>query len=183
MITILLLLLQLHLQICKRIMLILTVRISCCFNRLPLPASSESADFFSESALIYIKSLYVFHWPTFSSPRSFPQVHVSCAEELCRPLPTPARQAAGPDGPCYEGPVDQGVEGLQGWSTGQTLWAAWPTLSYPGDPCGHLPRLCPWLWFHGGWSEPERHHGEPSEGCAHVRNGGHWMGVRETLRW
>lgn len=67
---------------------------------------------FRGNALIYIKGPHIFHWPTFSPPHSLPQVHVSRAEELYRPLPALASQASGPAGPLLEGTVDEGVEEL-----------------------------------------------------------------------
>lgn len=93
---------------------------------------------FRGNALIYIKGPHIFHWPTFSPPHSLPQVHISRAEELYRPLPARASQASGPAGPLLEEPVDEGVEELQGRRAGQTLQAVYPALSHPGDPCGHF---------------------------------------------
>lgn len=95
---------------------------------------------FRGNALIYIKRLHIFHWPTFSlSPHSLPQVHVSRAEELCRPLPTHASQASGTIGLIQKEQTDQGVEELQRWRAVETLQAVYSTLTHPGDPLGHFP--------------------------------------------
>lgn len=61
---------------------------------------------FRGNALIYIKGPHIFHWPTFLPPHSLPQVHVSRAEELYRPLPACASQATGSAEPLHKGPVD-----------------------------------------------------------------------------
>lgn len=63
---------------------------------------------FRGNALIYIKETHIFHWPTFSPPHSLPQVHVSCTEELYRPLPACASRA----GPLHPRRVVEEVEGL-----------------------------------------------------------------------
>lgn len=61
---------------------------------------------FRGNALIYIKGPHIFHWPTFSPPHSLPQVHISRAKELYRPLPARASQASGPAGRPHEDSMD-----------------------------------------------------------------------------
>lgn len=92
---------------------------------------------FRGNALIYIKGPHISHWPTFSPPRSLPQVHVSRAEELYRPLPARAGQASGPNGGVRQERVDPGVEEFEGRGAGEALQAVHPTLSHPGDARGH----------------------------------------------
>lgn len=125
---------------------------------------------FRRNALIYIKGPHIFHWPTFSPPHSLPQVHVSRAEELYRPLPARASQASGPPGPLHEGSLAQGVAELQGRGAGQALQAICPTLSHPGDPCGHFSPVFHCLWYHGGWIHTECHHWKLLEASTHLRN-------------
>lgn len=113
---------------------------------------------FRRNALIYIKAVHIFHWPTFSPPHSLPQVHISRAEELYRPLPTCASQASGPARPLCEGPVDSRVEGLQGWGAGQTLWTVFQTLSHPWNPSGNYSAVSYHLWNCGRYICTECHH-------------------------
>lgn len=125
---------------------------------------------FRGNALIYIKGLHIFHWPTFSPPFFFPQVHVSRAEELYRPLPTSKCQASGPAGCVLEGPLDQRVEELKGRRAGQTLQAVHPNIFYPGGSCGHLSPISHQLWNRGGWINTERI--QWKEACTNVKNTG-----------
>lgn len=125
---------------------------------------------FRGNALIYIKGTHIFLWPTFSQPLSLPQVHVSRAEELYRPLPAPASQAAGPDGSLHKKSLDQGVEGLQGWQGGQTLWVVHASLSQHWDPCGYLSPISHHLWHHGWWIHSECHHWKNVRASTHMRS-------------
>lgn len=113
---------------------------------------------FRRNVLIYIKGAHIFHWPTFSPPHSLPQVYISRAEELYRPLPARASQASGSARPLHEGPVDSGVEEPQGRRAGQTLWTVFPTLSHPWDPSGNFSGVSYHLWYCGGWTCTECHH-------------------------
>lgn len=65
---------------------------------------------FRGNALIYIKALNIFLWPTFSPACCLPQVHVLRDKELYRPLTTYTSQASGPAGPLRQREVHQGVE-------------------------------------------------------------------------
>lgn len=138
---------------------------------------------FRGNALIYIKGPHIFQWPTFSPPRSLPQVHLSRAEELYRPLPARASQASGQAGPLREEPVDQGVEELQGRRAGQTLRAVHPALTHPGDACGHPPPVSHCLWHHGGWIHAECDHWELSEASTHMRKQRLICNLKDYLFW
>lgn len=129
-------------------MLIVRFRNDCATARSSWLLMRLKVLIFRGNALIYIKGPHIFHWPTFSPPHFLPQVHVSRAEELYRPLPARASQASGPAGPLHEEPVDQGVEELQGRWAGEALQAVYPTLSLPGDAYGNLPPLS--FSYHAG---------------------------------
>lgn len=109
----------------------------------------------------------LFHWPTFSLPRSLPQVHILRAEELCRPLPAHTSQASGPDEALRKRDVDEGVEELTRWNGGQRVQTFYATLSDPGDLCGLLSGVWRCCKFCGRWSVAERPY--RSDACGHMK--------------